>query len=52
MDGKPITANQVKDVISTTLKMDTRVTVLGHVQRAGAASAFDRVLGTVWDPKL
>ena len=25
--------------------MDTRVTVLGHVQRGGAPSAFDRVLG-------
>lgn len=25
--------------------MDTRVTVLGHVQRGGAPSAFDRILG-------
>jgi 6-phosphofructokinase 1 len=45
-DGNPITANQVKDIIKTRLKIDTRVTVLGHVQRGGAASAFDRVLGT------
>ena len=27
------------------LHQDTRVTVLGHVQRGGAPSAFDRVLG-------
>ncbi len=27
------------------LQMDTRITVLGHVQRGGAPSAFDRVLG-------
>ena len=46
MEGKPITADQIKNIISTTLKMDTRVTVLGHVQRGGAASAFDRILGT------
>ena len=24
---------------------DTRITVLGHVQRGGAPSAFDRILG-------
>lgn len=45
-EGQPITANQIKDIISKRLKIDTRVTVLGHVQRGGAASAFDRVLGT------
>lgn len=27
------------------LKQDTRITVLGHVQRGGSPSAFDRVLG-------
>ena len=31
-------------LISTRLKYDTRVTVLGHVQRGGVPSAFDRVL--------
>jgi 6-phosphofructokinase 1 len=25
---------------------DTKVTVLGHIQRGGAPSAFDRILGT------
>uniref|UniRef100_A0A2C9LVE0 Phosphofructokinase domain-containing protein n=1 Tax=Biomphalaria glabrata TaxID=6526 RepID=A0A2C9LVE0_BIOGL len=28
------------------MKMDVRVTVLGHVQRGGNASAFDRLLGS------
>lgn len=44
--GQPITADMVKDIIKTRLKIDTRVTVLGHVQRGGSASAFDRVLGS------
>ncbi|XP_064652085.1 ATP-dependent 6-phosphofructokinase-like isoform X2 [Lineus longissimus] len=42
---KPITADHVKELITKRLKYDTRVTVLGHVQRGGAPSAFDRVLG-------
>ncbi len=44
--GQPITADQVKDVLEEGLGEDTRVTILGHVQRGGAASAFDRNLGT------
>lgn len=45
-EGNIITANYIKDVIKKNLTIDTRVTVLGHVQRGGAASAFDRILGT------
>ncbi|CAH0546399.1 unnamed protein product [Brassicogethes aeneus] len=44
-EGKPITAEQVKKVVVDNLQQDTRVTVLGHVQRGGNPSAFDRVLG-------
>ncbi len=44
--GKPITSNYVKEVLEQKLGQDTRVTVLGHVQRGGAPSAFDRNLGT------
>ncbi|GMT36093.1 hypothetical protein PFISCL1PPCAC_27390 [Pristionchus fissidentatus] len=44
-DGNPITAELVKDVVTEKLHYDTRVTVLGHVQRGGAPSAFDRLLG-------
>lgn len=43
--GKVITAEQVKEVIVSKLKQDTRITVLGHVQRGGSPSAFDRILG-------
>lgn len=44
-DGKPITAEDVKTAVKNKLKYDTRVTILGHVQRGGAPSAFDRLLG-------
>ncbi|XP_041479318.1 ATP-dependent 6-phosphofructokinase, muscle type-like isoform X1 [Lytechinus variegatus] len=44
-DGDPITANIIKDLIVKRLGFDTRVTVLGHVQRGGNPSAFDRILG-------
>ncbi|CAF1008715.1 unnamed protein product [Brachionus calyciflorus] len=43
--GNPITSEYVKKVISSRLKIDTRITILGHVQRGGATSAYDRVLG-------
>ncbi|MEO1061889.1 MAG: 6-phosphofructokinase [Actinomycetota bacterium] len=46
-DGNPITAQHVKDVLSEELGEDTRVISLGHVQRGGAPSAFDRYLSTV-----
>ncbi|XP_075210632.1 ATP-dependent 6-phosphofructokinase isoform X3 [Lycorma delicatula] len=44
-EGKPITAENIKQVVVDNLKQDTRITVLGHVQRGGSPSAFDRVLG-------
>lgn len=43
--GKTITAEQVREIIVSKLKQDTRITVLGHVQRGGSPSAFDRILG-------
>ncbi|MEN6439416.1 MAG: 6-phosphofructokinase [Syntrophobacter sp.] len=45
--GNPITADYVKQVLSERLKEDTRVTILGHVQRGGAPSAFDRNMSTI-----
>lgn len=44
-EGQPITAEKVKQVVVDKLHQDTRITVLGHVQRGGNPSAFDRVLG-------
>ncbi len=45
-DGKDITADDVKQAIEERLLEDTRITILGHVQRGGAPSAFDRNLST------
>ncbi|XP_074549082.1 ATP-dependent 6-phosphofructokinase, platelet type isoform X1 [Halichoeres trimaculatus] len=44
--GKPITSNYVKDLVVKCLGFDTRVTILGHVQRGGTPSAFDRILAS------
>ncbi|KAL3887669.1 hypothetical protein ACJMK2_000235 [Sinanodonta woodiana] len=44
--GNPISAEQVRKLLSDRLKYDTRVTVLGHVQRGGSPTAFDRILGS------
>lgn len=44
-EGKAITAEDVRKVVVDKLQQDTRITVLGHVQRGGNPSAFDRVLG-------
>ena len=45
--GAPITSDYVRDLLTERLGEDTRVTVLGHVQRGGAPSAFDRYMSTV-----
>ncbi|XP_056896193.1 phosphofructokinase, muscle a [Takifugu flavidus] len=45
-DGKPITSEQIKKLVTDRLGFDTRTTVLGHVQRGGTPSAFDRILGS------
>ncbi|KAH3899121.1 probable 6-phosphofructokinase subunit alpha [Saccharomycodes ludwigii] len=42
----PITSENVKDVL-VEMGLDTRVTILGHVQRGGTAVAHDRWLGTM-----
>ncbi|MCA9931520.1 MAG: 6-phosphofructokinase [Anaerolineales bacterium] len=46
-NGKPITSDYVKQVLEERLGEDTRITVLGHVQRGGSPSAFDRNLSTL-----
>ncbi|WP_284302375.1 6-phosphofructokinase [Mobilicoccus caccae] len=45
--GTPITATQVKDLLAERLGEDTRVTILGHVQRGGSPSAYDRWMSTL-----
>ncbi|KAM3865757.1 ATP-dependent 6-phosphofructokinase, platelet type-like [Diretmus argenteus] len=43
---KSITADNIKDLVVRCLGFDTRVTILGHVQRGGTPSAFDRILAS------
>lgn len=45
--GNSITADHVRQVLSERLNEDVRVTILGHVQRGGAPSAFDRYMSTL-----
>ena len=52
-NGKPFPAPRpgqvgilIGDAIHTALKQDVRVTVLGHIQRGGSPSPFDRILAT------
>jgi len=45
--GQPITSEYVKQVLTEQLGEDTRVTLLGHVQRGGTPSAFDRNMSTM-----
>uniref|UniRef100_A0A672ND78 ATP-dependent 6-phosphofructokinase, muscle type-like n=1 Tax=Sinocyclocheilus grahami TaxID=75366 RepID=A0A672ND78_SINGR len=44
--GKPITCDIIKNLVTKKLGFDTRATILGHVQRGGTPSAFDRILGS------
>ncbi|MCU0518292.1 MAG: 6-phosphofructokinase [Oscillatoria sp. Prado101] len=45
--GNPISAQSIKELLENRLDEDTRVTILGHVQRGGAPSVFDRNLSTM-----
>ena len=43
-NGKSITPNDIKNLLKP--EYDVRTTILGHVQRGGNTSAFDRILST------
>ncbi|XP_073687294.1 ATP-dependent 6-phosphofructokinase, platelet type isoform X4 [Garra rufa] len=45
-NNQPITSDHVKNLVVQRLGFDTRVTILGHVQRGGTPSAFDRILAS------
>jgi len=45
--GQRIQAVDVRRVLEQELKVETRVTVLGHVQRGGAPSAYDRIMASI-----
>ena len=46
-DGKYIGSSDVQRALEERLQEEVRVTVLGHVQRGGRPSAFDRNLSTI-----
>lgn len=45
--GQHISATYVRQVLEERLGEDARITVLGHVQRGGSPSAFDRYMSTL-----
>ena len=45
--GNPITSSYLRQVLEDKMGEDTRVTILGHVQRGGAPTCFDRNLSTI-----
>ncbi len=45
--GNPISADYIRQVLEERLGEDTRVTILGHVQRGGTPSAYDRWMSTL-----
>ncbi|MCX7822269.1 MAG: 6-phosphofructokinase [Syntrophobacterales bacterium] len=45
-DGLRIRSEEIKDLIARKLGLDVRLTVLGHIQRGGSPTAFDRILAT------
>lgn len=45
--GNPITAQQVQQILTERLGEEARVTSLGHVQRGGTPSSYDRWMSTL-----
>jgi 6-phosphofructokinase 1 len=45
--NQPISSDYVRQVLEERLGEDVRVTILGHVQRGGAPSAFDRWMSSI-----
>ena len=46
-NGNPISSEYVRQVLAKGLGEDVRITVLGHVQRGGSPTAYDRNLSTI-----
>ncbi|NHB83749.1 hypothetical protein G7085_00910 [Tessaracoccus sp. HDW20] len=46
-DGERITAERIQDVLRDKTGEEARITILGHVQRGGTPSAYDRWMATV-----
>jgi 6-phosphofructokinase 1 len=46
-NGNPITSERVRQVLEAHLHEEVRISILGHIQRGGAPSAFDRWMSTL-----
>lgn len=46
-NGKKLSPQYIQEVLEDKLGEEARITVLGHVQRGGAPSAFDRNMSTI-----
>lgn len=45
--GTPVSSSAVKQVLADVLNEDARISVLGHTQRGGSPSAYDRWMSTL-----
>lgn len=45
--GKPITSEYIRQVLKDKIGEDARITILGHIQRGGPPTAFDRYMSTL-----
>lgn len=46
-DGKSISSNEIKETLEKRLGSEPRITILGHVQRGGVPSSYDRLISTL-----
>ncbi len=46
-NGEPLSAQRVAEALKTGTGEDARITILGHVQRGGSPSAYDRWMSTL-----
>lgn len=47
VEGNPLTSHDVADALLEGLQEEARITILGHIQRGGAPSAYDRWMSTL-----
>ena len=45
-EGASVSCTEIKEAIQDRTGMESRITVLGHVQRGGSPTAFDRILAS------
>lgn len=45
-EGAPVTCEEIRDTIMSHTGIESRITVLGHVQRGGSPSSYDRIIAS------